>query len=89
MPRKEQGYAPEHAEADGSRKKTLVYVAPTKNLLARCDKRNVEAAASCALGVRLSQPSLPLVGRIHAKHPQVNDLYQAELRGTKERVRLF
>ena len=53
-------------------KKTLVYFAPTKDfhvlttdqdlqtLLARCDKRNIEAA-SRALGVRLSQPSLPLV----------------------------
>ena len=29
------------------------------------------------------------LGRIQAKHPQVNDLYQAELRDTKEGVRLF
>ena len=29
------------------------------------------------------------LGRIQARHPQVNDLYQAELRDTKEGVRLF
>ena len=29
------------------------------------------------------------LGRIQAKHPQVNDLYQVELRDTKEGVRLF
>jgi hypothetical protein len=29
------------------------------------------------------------LGRIQARHPQVNDLYQVELRDTKEGVRLF
>lgn len=54
-----------------AKKRTLVYFAPFKefhvvasdqdlqDLLARCDKRNIEAA-SRALGVVLSQPSLPL-----------------------------
>ena len=52
-------------------KKTLVYLAPAKEfhvltndqelqaLLARCDRRSIEAA-SRALGVTLTQPSLPL-----------------------------
>lgn len=53
-------------------KKTLVYFSPSKSfnvlttdkdlqaLLARCDRRSIEAAGR-ALGVTLSQPSLPLV----------------------------
>lgn len=53
-------------------KRTLVYFAPVKDfyvlsnnqdlqaLLARCDRRSIEAA-SRALGITLDQPSLPLV----------------------------
>jgi hypothetical protein len=55
-----------------SGKRTLVYLAPSKDfhivstdqdlqaLLARCDRRNIEAAIR-ALGGTLNQPSLPLV----------------------------
>jgi hypothetical protein len=55
----------------GAGKRTLVYFAPSmdfhvistdedlRNLLARCDKRAIEAAI-CALGVTLNQPPLPL-----------------------------
>jgi len=56
----------------GAGKRTLVYFAPSRDfhvltsepdlqeLLARCDRRSLEAA-SRALGVELNQPSLPLV----------------------------